>query len=114
MTPAVVNTSSGASEHMLVAQANLAQAIDQLKKDGVWVYGLDGGAGSQLISETNLSGASALVVGNEAQGMRSLVRESCDVLIKLPMRGHIDSLNAAVAGSAALYFVWQARKFSGV
>jgi 23S rRNA (guanosine2251-2'-O)-methyltransferase len=113
VTPAVVHTSSGASEHLLVAQINLAQAIEVLKKDGIWVYGLEGKAKSVPISETNLGGPLALVVGNEAKGMRSLVRESCDVLINLPMRGHIDSLNAAVAGSTALYFAWQARKFAG-
>lgn len=112
VTPAVVNTSSGASEHLLVVQANLAQAIEVLKKEGIWVYGLEGSAESSLISSTNLSGPLALVVGNEAKGMRSLVSESCDVLIKLPMRGNIDSLNAAVAGSTALYFAWQARNFS--
>lgn len=114
VTPTVVNTSSGASEHLIIVQANLAQAIEQMKKNGVWVYGLDGSSDSLSISETNLSGALALVVGNEANGLRSLVRDSCDVLIRLPMRGHIDSLNAAVAGSAALYFAWQARKFAGV
>jgi 23S rRNA (guanosine2251-2'-O)-methyltransferase len=53
------------------------------------------------------------VVGSEGQGMRALVKDSCDFLLRLPMRGQIDSLNAAVAGSVALYFVWQARGFSG-
>lgn len=113
VTPAVVNTSAGASEHLLVAQSNLARAIELLKKEGVWVYGLEGSAQASPISKTNLSGSLALVVGNEANGMRSLVRDSCDVLIKLPMRGQIDSLNAAVAGSTALYLAWQARKFQG-
>ena len=112
VTPAVVNTSSGASEHLLVAQANLAQAIGILKSENIWVYGLEGAATSQSIETTNLSGAVALVVGNEASGMRSLVRQSCDVVMKLPMRGNVDSLNAAVAGSVGLYFMWQARNFS--
>jgi len=52
-------------------------------------------------------------VGSEAEGMRRLVKDSCDFLLQLPMRGKIDSLNAAVAGSVALYFVWQARGFQG-
>ena len=112
VTPAVVNTSSGASEHLLIAQANLAQAIKALKTEGVWIYGLEGSQQSEPVFKVDLSGPVALVVGNEAQGMRSLIRKSCDVLLRLPMRGHVDSLNAAVAGSVALYFVWQARRFS--
>ena len=112
VTPAVVSTSSGASEHILVAQTNLARSIEDLKKEGVWVYGLEGSAKSQAISDLNLSGPLAVVVGNEANGIRSLVRDSCDVLLRLPMRGNVDSLNAAVAGSVALYFAWNARQFS--
>ncbi|MBM3144480.1 MAG: 23S rRNA (guanosine(2251)-2'-O)-methyltransferase RlmB [Chloroflexi bacterium] len=112
VTPAVVSASSGASEHLLVAQTNLARAIADLKKEGVWVYGLERSSQAKSLSEINLGGPLALVVGNEAEGMRALVRESCDVLLQLPMRGNIDSLNAAVAGSVALYFAWSARKFS--
>jgi len=112
VTPAVVNTSSGASEHLLIAQTNLAQAISTLKDERIWVYGLEASAASQSIQHANLRGAAALVVGNEASGMRSLVRQSCDILLNLPMRGNIDSLNAAVAGSVGLYFLWQARNFS--
>ncbi len=111
VTPAVVNTSSGASEHLLVAQANLAQAIDVFKRENIWVYGLDSGSQSNSIDEVDLSGPLALVVGNEASGMRALIRKSCDVLIRLPMRGRVDSLNAAVAGSVALYYAWRARGF---
>jgi len=112
VTPAVVSTSSGASEHLLVAQTNLARAIDDLKKEGVWVYGLEDSTRAKSLPEVSLSGPIALVVGNEAKGMRSLVRDSCDVLLKLPMRGNVDSLNAAVAGSVALYFCWSTRQFS--
>ncbi|MBL7164245.1 MAG: 23S rRNA (guanosine(2251)-2'-O)-methyltransferase RlmB [Anaerolineales bacterium] len=112
VTPAVVSTSSGASEHLLVAQTNLARVIEDLKKEGIWVYGLEGSAQAKSIPEVDLSGALALVVGNEAKGMRALVSQSCDVLLQLPMRGNVDSLNAAVAGSVALYFAWDARKFS--
>jgi 23S rRNA (guanosine2251-2'-O)-methyltransferase len=113
VTPAVVSASSGASEHLLIAQANLAQAIDSLKKAGVWVVGLEGSPTAQDPNNVRLDGPLALVVGNEGQGMRSLVRDSCDLLLRLPMRGRIESLNAAVAGSVALYLAWQARGFSG-
>jgi 23S rRNA (guanosine2251-2'-O)-methyltransferase len=112
VTPAVVNASSGASEHLLIAQANLAQSITALKKENVWVIGLDAGRESQLPGDINLDGALALVVGSEGGGMRRLVRESCDLLMRLPMRGQVESLNAAAAGSIALYLAWQARGFS--
>ncbi len=111
VTPAVVSASSGASEHLLIAQENLAQAITHLKGKNLWVVGLEGAITSQLPNEIRLDGPLALVVGNEGQGMRSLVRDSCDFLLRLPMRGKIESLNAAVAGSIALYLAWQARGF---
>ncbi len=110
VTPAVVNASSGASEHLLVAQANLHQAIDALKKAGAWVVGLEGGERATDAERVRLDGALGLVVGSEGEGMRPLTRKSCDVLMKLPMRGHIESLNAAVAGSVALYLAYLARK----
>ncbi len=109
VTPAVVHASVGASEHMLIAPINLAQALSELKKGGAWVVGLEGGQGVQSIAEVRLDGPLALVVGSEGQGMRSLVARSCDVLARLPMRGQIESLNAAVAGSVALYLALAAR-----
>ncbi len=112
VTPAVVTASSGASEHLRIVQANLAQAIETLKQADVWVVGLDGGPRARLPSQVTLQGALALVVGNEGRGMRPLVRKRCDVLLRLPMRGQVESLNAAAAGSVALYFAWQARQFS--
>jgi 23S rRNA (guanosine2251-2'-O)-methyltransferase len=111
VTPAMVNASSGASEHLLLAQLNLAQAIDQLKEQGVWVVGLDEAEEVQPVGAVRLDGPLALVIGGEGSGMRSLVRKSCDVLLRLPMRGKVESLNAAVAGSVALYFAWQQRGF---
>jgi 23S rRNA (guanosine2251-2'-O)-methyltransferase len=105
VTPAVVNSSSGASEHMLIAQANLASVVEELKQAGAWVVGLDGGPGSQRVQDIRLDGPIAIIVGNEGEGMRALVREKCDFLLGLPMRGHIESLNAAVAGSIVLYQV---------
>jgi len=103
VNPTVVKTSAGASEHLLIAQeTNLTRAIDFLKKQNIWVVGLAGEAQTEY-DRANLTGALALVVGNEGKGIGRLVREHCDLLIKLPMRGHINSLNAAVAGSIALY-----------
>lgn len=113
VTPAVVHASSGASEHLLVVQVNLAQAIASLKEAGIWVIGLESGPGALPPEQVRLDGPLALVVGSEAEGMRSLVRDSCDLLLRLPMRGRIASLNAAVAGSIALYLAWQARHFPG-
>jgi 23S rRNA (guanosine2251-2'-O)-methyltransferase len=110
ITPAVVHASSGASEHMLVASINLAQAISSLKAAGAWVIGLEGGDEASPVDQVNLDGPLALVVGSEAEGMRPLIRRSCDVLLSLPMVGQVESLNAAVAGSVVLYFAMQARR----
>ncbi|MCL4559990.1 MAG: 23S rRNA (guanosine(2251)-2'-O)-methyltransferase RlmB [Chloroflexi bacterium] len=105
VTPAVVSASAGASEHLLVAQANLAQAIAQLKEAGVWVVGLESGADALPAEKIRLDGPLAIVVGSEGEGMRQLVRQSCDWLLRLPMHGKIESLNAAAAGSIVLYLV---------
>jgi 23S rRNA (guanosine2251-2'-O)-methyltransferase len=113
VTPAVVHASSGSSEHLLIVQANLAQSIASLKEAGAWVVGLEGSAGASSPGQVRLDGPLALVVGSEGEGMRPLVRSSCDLLLRLPMRGRIASLNAAVAGSIALYLAWQARGFAG-
>jgi 23S rRNA (guanosine2251-2'-O)-methyltransferase len=104
VTPAVVQASAGASEHLLVAQVNLAQALETLKEEAnVWVMGLEGSPEAQAYDTARLDGPLALVVGSEGEGMRDLVRRSCDVLLSLPMLGRIESLNAAVAGSIILY-----------
>jgi 23S rRNA (guanosine2251-2'-O)-methyltransferase len=109
VTPAVVHASAGACEHLLVAQLNLAQALEQIKQAGGWVVGLENGPDSQPVEQVRLDGPLALVVGGEGEGMRGLVRKSCDVLLGLQMRGQVDSLNAAVAGSVVLYLALQAR-----
>ncbi len=110
VTPAVVNASSGATEHLLIAQSNLSQAIDALKDSDVWVVGLDQ-EGQALTADSNrhLRGALALVVGSEGEGLRQLTRKKCDLLLKRPMKGRVESLNAAVAGSVALYLAFMAR-----
>jgi 23S rRNA (guanosine2251-2'-O)-methyltransferase len=112
VTPAVVNASAGASEHLLVAQVNLHQAITDLKKENIWVIGLDQNGETVRADDRMLNGSLALVVGSEGEGMRALTAKSCDALIKLPMTGQIESLNAAVAGSVALYLAALARKKS--
>ncbi|HEX9797288.1 MAG TPA: 23S rRNA (guanosine(2251)-2'-O)-methyltransferase RlmB [Anaerolineales bacterium] len=114
VTPAVVSASSGACEHLWIAQENLAQAIEQLKQADVWITGLDAGAEARLLPQAELGGGVALVVGSEGEGLRRLVRQSCDFLVRIPMRGQVDSLNAATAGAIALYAVWQARRFPGI
>jgi 23S rRNA (guanosine2251-2'-O)-methyltransferase len=99
----VVKTSAGASEHLHIArETNLTRTIDFLKKQNIWVIGLDSETKTEY-DRADLTGPLALVVGNEGRGISRLVREHCDLLIKLPMRGQIASLNAAVAGSIALY-----------
>ena len=110
MTPAVVNASSGASEHMLIAQANLSQTIDALKENDIWVVGLDQAGAEVEAGSRHLKGALGLVVGSEGDGLHDLVRKKCDIVLKLPMKGKIESLNAAVAGSVALYLAYLNRK----
>ena len=104
VTPSVVHASAGASEHLLVAQGNLAQAFETLKQDAnAWVMGLEGGSEAKPYDTVKLDGPLVLVVGSEGEGLRDLVRRSCDVLLSLPMQGEVESLNAAVAGSVILY-----------
>jgi 23S rRNA (guanosine2251-2'-O)-methyltransferase len=110
VTPAVVNASSGASEHLLIGRANLAQAIDAFKEAEVWIVGLDQDGIEIKPDSRHLRGALGLVVGSEGEGIRQLVRSKCDIVLKLPMRGRIESLNAAVAGSVALYLAYLTRR----
>ncbi len=109
----VVKSSAGATEHLLIAQeTNLTRTIDYLKKQNIWVIGLVGEAKTKY-DQADLAGPLALVVGNEGKGISRLVREHCDLLVKLPMRGQINSLNAAVAGSIALYEAFRQRSKQG-
>ena len=110
VTPAAVNASSGASEHLRVVRWNLAQAMEMLKEAGLWIAGLDQAGQEIEPGSRHLNGALGLVVGSEGEGIRPLVRSKCDVLLKLPMRGQVESLNAAVAGSVALYLARLSRR----
>jgi 23S rRNA (guanosine2251-2'-O)-methyltransferase len=104
VTPAVVSVSSGASEHTRIVQVtNLVRAMKELQERGVWIAGLEAVSGATRVWQADFKGPLALVVGSEGQGLRRLVRETCDYLVELPMRGQINSLNAAVAGSVVLY-----------
>jgi len=110
ITPAVVRASAGAAEHMHVVRVtNLVRTMETLKTEGVWFAGLDGGASSQPYDTTDLTGPMALVIGSEGRGMKRLVREHCDYVIRLPMHGQVSSLNAAVSGAIALYEILRQR-----
>lgn len=103
VTPAVVNASSGAAEHMRVAQVvNVARAIDEMKARETWVAALAGEA-KQSIYQCDLRGALAIIVGSEGEGVHKLLRDKADFLLRLPMHGQVESLNASVAGAIALY-----------
>jgi 23S rRNA (guanosine2251-2'-O)-methyltransferase len=109
LTPAVDKSSAGAVEFLPVARVtNITRTLDDLKKRGLWCIGLDGEA-KERFDQANLKGPIALVVGNEGKGISRLAREHCDLLVRVPMRGHVGSLNAAVAGSIALYEIWRQR-----
>jgi 23S rRNA (guanosine2251-2'-O)-methyltransferase len=111
VTPTVVGTSAGASEHLAVAQVtNLVDAMRRLKQRDVWLFGLGLSPGAQPLDETDLDLPLALVIGNEGDGLRRLVRDRCDLIVRLPMHGRVESLNAAVAGSIALYAARAARR----
>lgn len=114
VTPAVVSASSGAVEHLQVVQVtNLVQAMRDLKEKDVWMVGLDVGPNVAPIDKTDLNMPLGLLLGSEGEGLRRLVRDTCDLLVSLPMRGSVASLNVATVGSVALYAAWQARGWSG-
>jgi len=114
ITPAVSNASAGAVEHLRVAEiANVAQTIVALKQQGIWIVGLEQAPQAKAYHQVDVNMPLALVVGSEGSGLSRLVRQRCDLLIALPMRGRIGSLNASVAGSIALYWMWQQRHAKG-
>lgn len=106
ITPAVVNASAGAVEHLSITEeVNLSRWLQRAKDAGFWVIGLAGDEDAEPLFEVNMSPPVVVVVGSEGAGMRRLVRETCDIIAAIPMSGRVESLNAAIAGSIALYEV---------
>lgn len=104
----VYKTSAGAVSNMLIAKVtNLNREIENLKRQNVWIYGLE--VGGKNIYNTNLKGAIALVTGSEGKGLRQLVQETCDEIVSLPLKGQISSLNASVATGIAVYEILRQR-----
>jgi len=103
ITPTVEKASAGAVETVAVAQVtNVAQTLDELKKEGFWIYGADDSARATLFS-LDFTGDVVLVIGGEGEGIRPLVRKKCDGLFSIPMGGGVSSLNASVAAGVALF-----------
>lgn len=101
----VYKSSAGAVEHMLISKVtNIANTIETLKDKGLWIYGADM-KGEEYHFNTSMKGAIALVIGSEGKGIGRLVKEKCDVLVKIPMMGKVSSLNASNAASILIYEV---------
>ena len=104
----VFKTSAGAASYVPVARvSNLASCIDQLKENGIWIYGTD--ASGNDYTRTDFTGSCALVIGSEGFGISKLIQKKCDFMIKLPMLGKINSLNASVAAGIFMYEVLRQR-----
>ncbi len=105
----VTKTSAGASLQLpIVRVSNIAQVVDELKQRGVWIFGTAMDA-DRAYDDVDYSGPIAIVVGNEGRGIRRLVKEKCDVLVRIPLYGKIESLNASVAGALVLFEAVKAR-----
>ena len=103
LTATVAKASAGAVEYMKVARVtNINNAINELKEKGVWIFGT-AAEGSIPMYKADLTGPAAIVIGNEGDGMSQLVRKNCDVMVHIPMKGKISSLNASAAASILLY-----------
>jgi 23S rRNA (guanosine2251-2'-O)-methyltransferase len=110
LSATVAKTSAGAVEHVPVAQiGNVVQTIDKLKKAGFWIVGADMD-GEKTYYQADLKGPMAVVVGSEGYGLGRLTKETCDFLVKIPMKGRISSLNASVACSLLLFEVMRQRE----
>lgn len=110
LTAGVAKAAAGAVAYVPVARvSNLAQTIEALKKEGIWVAGA--AMGGTEVYKQNLTGPLAIVIGSEGKGLGRLIAEKCDFLISLPMQGKINSLNASVATGVILYEVLRQRKY---
>ena len=109
LTAIVDKSSAGAAEHMAIARvANISAAIKELKEAGLWVYGT-AADGANGLWETDLTGPIALVIGSEGDGMGRLVKENCDFILSLPMKGKVSSLNASAAAAVTMYEILRQR-----
>ena len=109
VTGTVYKASVGAIEYMKIAKVtNINAELDRLKEEGIWIYGADIN-GEDYSYNTDFSGACALIIGNEGKGMSPLTKKKCDKLVKIPMIGKINSLNASVAGGIMMYEVLKGR-----
>lgn len=109
VTPTVYKTSAGATEHIKIAKVtNINVAVDQLKEAGIWVYGADM-RGEKYCYDADLRGPVALVIGSEGKGISKLTKNKCDVLVKIPMVGKVNSLNASVACGMISYEILKQR-----
>jgi 23S rRNA (guanosine2251-2'-O)-methyltransferase len=105
----VTKTSAGATEHIAIAEVtNIVNTINELKKENFWIVGLDE-SGDKLYDKVDYASPTAIVVGNEGKGIRRLVREHCDFIVKIPLMGKIESLNASVAGALVMFEVVRQR-----
>lgn len=103
VTEIVAKVSCGATEHLAIARVNnINDAINELKEKGLWIYGTDGSA-KDLYYEQDMTGPIAIVIGSEGRGMNKLTMKNCDFLVKIPMKGHITSLNASVSGGIVIF-----------
>ena len=103
LTAVVAKTSAGAVSYLPVARvANLTALLKELKEEGLWVFGT-AADGATSLYQANLKGPAAIVIGSEGDGMSRLVREQCDFLVSIPMRGQVNSLNASAAAAVVLY-----------
>ena len=110
LTAVVAKTSAGALEYVSVAKvSNIAQTIDSLKEKGIWIVGADM-EGTQTYYRADLTGKIALVIGSEGKGIGRLIKEKCDFLVNIPMKGEVGSLNASVAASIIIYEVMRQRE----
>lgn len=103
LTATAAKASAGALEHIGIARVtNLTAAIEQLKENGVWIFGADAG-GDKSLYEADFAGAAAIVIGSEGSGLSRIVREACDFIVSIPMKGRVNSLNASAAAAVLLY-----------
>ena len=103
LTAIVAKTSAGAVSYLPVARvANLTSLLKELKKEGLWVFGT-AADGNTSLYDADLKGPAVIVIGSEGDGMGRLVREQCDFLVSIPMRGRLNSLNASAAAAVVLY-----------